>query len=206
MTSNPMRMWLPLCALTFALAGCSTMAFSASLYAEQSYRPLTADNKAFRVGDVLTVQVFENSSASTSADTGTRRKNDLNAELSHNSQRVGGIARGVSGGASVGIGGDFDGGGRTQRTNRVLATLTVTILEVLPSGEFKIAGEQQLTVNEEQQKVTLEGRVRPQDISDSNVVLSTRIADARITYLGQGDLTDRQRRSWWRKLLDGVGF
>jgi flagellar L-ring protein precursor FlgH len=54
--------------------------------------------------------------------------------------------------------------------------------------------------------VTLEGLVRPVDITDGNVVQSTRIADARITYVGEGDLTERGRRAWWRKLLDALGF
>ena len=82
-----------------------------SLYSESSYRPLTADNKAFRVGDVLTVQVFENSSATTTADTGTRRKNSLDASLSHGASKVAQT--------SLAANGDFDGGGRTQRANRV---------------------------------------------------------------------------------------
>ena len=64
----------------------------------------------------------------------------------------------------------------------------------------------QPTVNEELQRVTLEGVVRPVDVSDGNVVHSTRIAQARITYVGEGDLTERNRRAWWRKLLDVVGF
>lgn len=168
-----------------------------SLYNEATYRPLAADNKAFRVGDVLTVQVFENSSASTTADTGTRRKNNLNEELTHGARR-----------AETGIaaGGDFDGGGRTQRANRVLITLTVSVKEVLPNGDLGVGGEQMLVVNQEQQKVTLSGRVRPQDISDGNVVLSTRLADARITYLGEGELSERQQRAWWRKVLDWVGM
>ncbi len=169
-----------------------------SLYQEQSFRPLTADNKAFRVGDVLTVQVFENSSATTSADTGTRRKNGLSAELGH---RSGSVAQ-----TGIGVSGDFDGGGKTQRTNRVLATLTVSVREILPNGELRVAGEQLLTVNDEPQKVTLEGRVRPLDISDGNVVLSTRLADARISYVGEGDIAERNRRPWWRALLDGMGL
>ena len=127
-----------------------------SLFQEQSFRPLMADNKAFRVGDVLTVQVFENSSATTSADTGTRRRNALSADLSHGS---GSVAQ-----TAAGLGGTFDGGGRTQRTNRVLATLTVSVREVLANGDLLVGGEQTLTVNEEPQKVTLEGRVRPLDI------------------------------------------
>ncbi|MCT8175469.1 flagellar basal body L-ring protein FlgH [Variovorax sp. CY25R-8] len=174
-------------------------AASESLYQEGSFRPLTADNKAFRVGDSLTIQVFENSSASSSANTGTRRANDISGSVTQTGNRV-------VGQLGIGIAGEFDGGGRTQRTNKLLATLTVTVKEVLPNQELRVAGEQQLMVNEELQKVNLEGRVRPQDISDGNVVLSTRLADARITYVGEGEVSDRARRSLWRRVLDIWGF
>jgi flagellar L-ring protein precursor FlgH len=176
----------------------SPMAGAQSLFNEDSWRGFTADNKAYRTGDVLTVQVFENSSASTTADTGTRRNNRLQAELAHGSNKVAQTA--------VAVGGDFDGGGRTQRASRLLATVTVTVQEVLPGGQLRIAGTQSVTVNEELQRVTLEGLVRPVDISDGNVVQSTRIAQARITYVGEGDLTERNRRGWWRKFLDALGF
>ena len=182
----------------FLLASLSFAAAAQSLYREESWRPLTGDNKAFRPGDVLTVQVLENSTAVSSADTGTRRNNRLQAELSHSGR--------IATQTSLSVGGDFDGGGRTQRTNRLLATVSVTVQEVLPGGHLRIAGAQSLTVNEELQTVTLEGVVRPLDISDGNIVLSTRIADARITYLGEGDVTERNRRPWWRRLLDVVGF
>lgn len=175
----------------------SQLAGAQSLFQEDQWRGFTSDNKAFRPGDVLTVQVFENSSASTAADTGTRRNNQLGASLVHN---------GNPHQASLVVGGDFDGGGRTQRASRLLATLTVSVQEVLPGGQLRIAGTQDVTVNEELQRVTLEGVVRPVDISDGNVVHSTRIAEARITYVGEGDLTERSRRSWWRKFLDAMGF
>lgn len=180
------------------LAACLSSAAGQSLYQESAWRGLTADNKAFRPGDVLTVQVYENSSATSSADTGTRRANHMTAELAHGSTTVGQT--------SLAVAGDFDGGGRTQRASRLLATVTVTVQEVLAGGQLRIAGTQSVTVNEELQRVTLEGVVRPVDISDANVVLSTRIADARITYVGEGDLTERNRRAWWRKLLDALGL
>lgn len=184
---------LLLCAATICGAAQAT-----SLYDEATYRPLAGDHKAHRIGDVLTVQVFENSSATTTSDTGTRRKNSLDAELSH--------AGRVAAQTGIGVNSDFDGGGRTQRANRVLITLSVTVRDVLPNGDLVVAGEQLLLINQEQQRVTLEGRVRPQDVSDANVVLSTRLADARITYLGEGELSERQQRAWWRKLLDWVGM
>lgn len=181
-------------------SACATApALAESLYQEGSFRPLTADNKAFRVGDSLTIQVFENSSATTSANTGTRRANDIAGSVTQTGNRV-------VGQLGIGVSGDFDGGGRTQRTNKLLATLTVTVKDVLPNGELRVAGEQLLTVNDELQKVNLEGRVRPQDISDGNVVLSTRLADAHITYVGEGDVSDRARRSAWRKIFDWLGL
>jgi len=189
--------WLNLFALAAMLCAPSVMA--ESLYQEGSFQPLIADNKAFRVGDSITVQVYENSSATSSADTGTRRGNDLSGSVTHNGSKV-------VGQFGIGIAGDFDGGGRTQRTNKLLATLSVTVIEVLPNRELRVSGEQLLTVNDELQKVNLEGRVRPQDISSGNVVLSTRLADAHITYVGEGDVSERTRRSAWRRILDWLGL
>jgi len=188
---------LPLaCALTaLATAG---PALAESLYDPATYRSLAADRKAFRPGDVLTVQVVESSSATSSTDTSTQRRNGLDASLR--------LLDGKQWGASAATSGEFAGGGSTQRANRLLAVLTVTVREVLPNGDLQVAGEQLLTINEEQQRVNVAGRVRPQDVTSDNVVLSTRLADARIEYLGEGDLTRRQRRAWWRKVLDWVGF
>ncbi len=185
-------------AIILGLLTQAVVGMAESLYQENTYRPLTGDSKAFRAGDLLTVQVFENSSAITTADTGTRRKVGQSAELSLSGSKGGQVG--------IGVGGDFDGGGKTQRTNRVLATLSVTVKEVLPNGELKVAGEQLLTVNDEPQTVTLEGRVRPADISNDNVVLSTRLADAKITYLGDGSIAERNRRPKWLSFLDWLGF
>lgn len=187
--------------LAVALVTVAWPAQAVSLYREAEYKPLTADNKAFRVGDVLTVQVFENASATSTADTGTRRKNEGGLAVSAAIDERRAAAQG-----SLSVNGEFDGGGRTQRTNRVLITLSVTVREVLPNGDLKVAGEQSILINEEQQKVVLEGRVRPQDVSDGNVVLSTRLADAHISYQGEGDVSERQKRAWWRLLLDWMGL
>jgi len=61
-------------------------------------------------------------------------------------------------------------------------------------------------INEEQQRINVEGRIRPQDLSDQNVVLSNRVADARITYVGEGDLAQRQKPAWWHHFLDLFGL
>jgi flagellar L-ring protein precursor FlgH len=84
--------------------------------------------------------------------------------------------------------------------------LTVTVKGVAENGDLLIAGEQLLEINNERQQIKVEGRVRPHDISDVNTVLSTRIADAKISYVGDGDLADRQRPSWWHRLLTWFGL
>lgn len=169
-----------------------------SLYDEATFRPLTADQKAFRVGDIVTVQVVENATATANADTGSRRSNGVGANVVH--------AKSPAVRIGLETNGEFDGGGRTSRTGRLLAQLSVTVREILPNGDLRLEGEQVLTINDEQQRINLEGRARPQDITDGNVLVSTRLAGARITYIGEGDLADRQRPSWWRRALDWFGF
>ncbi len=188
-----------LAAAALALAlGAMSAAHAQSLYDAATFRPLTADQKAFRVGDVVTVQVIENATAAANADTGSRRNNSLGGQVIH--------AKSPAVRIGLETNGEFDGGGRTSRTGRLLAQLSVTVREVMPNGDLRLEGEQLLTINDEQQRINLEGRARPQDISDGNVVLSTRLSGARITYIGEGDLADRQRPAWWRKVLDWFGF
>lgn len=187
------RILLLLAAIAYAGHAAAT-----SLYDERSYRPLIADSKAFRVGDVVTVQVIENASASSASDTTTRRTNDLSGSITHPSGKIAT--------ADLNLAGQFDGGGTTERNGKLVAQLTVTVKEVLPNGDLRIGGEQHLTIDNESQRIYLEGHVRPQDISDANVVASTRLADARIVYLGDGDLSERQRRSWWRRIVDWLGL
>lgn len=176
-----------------------TAGLAQSLYTGENYRALAADQRAFRVGDVLTVQVYENASATTSTDTTTQRQNALSAGISL-------LPSGKQRSGNLNVGGSFDGGGSTQRASRLLAMVSVKVIELLPNGDLKVSGEQTLTINDEKHKVHVEGRVRPQDISSDNIVLSSRLADAQINYVGDGDLSSRQRRAWWRKCLDWIGL
>jgi flagellar L-ring protein precursor FlgH len=189
--------------LKIALSGllvCGMLPHAAadSLYKPQTFRALTSDRKAAAVGDLLTIQVFENATAATSADTATRRTASARASL------VRSYSNPLH--AELEAGGDFDGGGSTKRTNRFLTTVTVAVKEVLPNGDLRVEGEQILSLNDERQTVNIQGRVRPVDIADGNVVLSTRLGDARISLVGAGELTERQRRSWWKRATDWFGL
>ncbi len=169
-----------------------------SLYREDGFRSMVADVKAYRPGDSLTVLIVENSSAQSSTDTSSTRDQALGFDLNF-------TPRPTSRSASVKTNNDFDNQGSTQRTGKFLAQITVTVQEVAANGELRVSGQQMLEINNEKQHITLEGRVRPYDIS-GNSVLSTRLADAKISYLGDGDLTERQRPGWWMRLLTWLGF
>jgi flagellar L-ring protein FlgH len=167
-----------------ALALLPFAASAQSLYQEGAFRPLTADNRAYRAGDTLTVLIVESSSASSTADTTTEKRAAL------------GITAGITNRtekANVGINEDFAGRGRIQRSGRLLAQITVQVIDVMPNGDMLVAGQQLIEVNEEKQEIRVEGRVRPVDVSESNTVLSTRIADAKILYVGDGLLGEKQR-------------
>jgi len=173
------------------------LARAQSLYNETTYRPLTADHRARQAGDILTVLVYESSSASTTADTAVKRRSDV------------GISAGIderNHKAAIGTNNQFDGGGTVQRSGRLLAQLSVTVIAVSDMGDLQISGEQDVEINSDRQHFKLEGRVRPVDVSSNNTVASNRIADARISYLGDGDLAERQRPGMWAKVMTWLGF
>lgn len=177
-------------------AGC------ASLYQEERFQSLTSDRKARRPGDALTVLIFENASATSSANTSAGR--DAGARFGLDFESGEGPRHGASGGLKFNH--QLDGRGRTQREGRVLGTITVRVTSLLDNGDLLVAGEQMLDVNNERQQIRVEGRVRAHDVSESNTVQSTRIAEARISYIGDGDLAVQQRPAWWLRVLTWFGM
>ncbi|RQP26657.1 flagellar basal body L-ring protein FlgH [Piscinibacter terrae] len=167
-----------------------------SLYREDTYQPLTADRKGTRVGDLVTVQIFEASSATSTADTNSDRSADLAVEVAGTQRRLR---------RSASLSNDMQGTGRTERTGRLLAQVTVSIKEILPNGDLMLAGDQMLEINDERQRIHLEGRIRPVDLQENNLVLSSRLADAKISYLGNGVIGDKQKPAWWQKILTALG-
>lgn len=186
----------PWCQVTLAAMFWLGTAQAGSLYSEQQFRPLTADQKAHHVGDALTVLIYENSSASSTANTSTGRDGRTGLDIRGTGKSWG---FGVSGGSQT------DGRGRTQRGGQVLAQMTVTVKGISENGDLLIGGEQLLEVNNEKQQIKLQGRVRSADISEQNTVLSTRVAEAKISFVGEGDLAEKQRPSWWQRLLSWFG-
>jgi len=190
---------LSACAATIS----SRAADGRSLYREESFQPLTADHRARRVGDLLTIMVYEDASAVSTADTSTGRDADVGVTvtlpLPHTSPFHGTHK------AGAGTSNDFRGQGQTERSGRVVAQLTVPVIAVSANGDLAIAGTQQLEINGEKQAIHIEGKVRAVDVTASNTVPSTRVAEARLSIAGDGTVTDQQKPGWWQRLLTLFG-
>lgn len=181
--------------LSIAISPSSTWAIN--LFNEEVYKPVIADRKAMLPGDILTVIVLETSNAQTSADlsSGKEIKSALEVGYNKDNQEV-----------SFGLKGKGKTAAKTGRNGKIKASLTVQIRNILPNGTYFINGRQTITINGEQQRIMLSGVVRPEDISSHNTVLSTRLADARITYTGHGSVSDSQDRNYIYKILSFVGL
>ena len=170
----------------------------ASLFDAERYRSLVAETKAYRAGDVLTVLIQENASASSSTDSRAQRDTAVQGS-------VGSSSTGPHTGRAA-VGTEHDGGGRTQRSGRLLATLSVRVVEVNAAGDLLIQGRQELRINGETQAITLSGLVRPRDIAESNTVPSSRIAEARVEFDGEGFVSEKSRPGWIARLLAALGL
>jgi flagellar L-ring protein precursor FlgH len=171
---------------------CGLPAGAEDLYSKETYDALAADHRALRVGDNLTIVVTEITSSTTDARTTADKNGNLtgSAELHQRQQQ-----------AAFNLGETFNGGGTIERSGKLLARLTVIVRAVEPDGNLRVKGEQVIVVNGDKQKLLVEGRVRPQDISADNTVLSSRLSDAKISYTGSGILSEKQHQGLLTWLL-----
>ena len=159
---------------------------------------LFADRKAHRAGDILTVVVTEVASATATARTRADKEESVFGQINQPDESPWNI--------DLAFGNDFDGGGQIQRAGKLLAKLAVVVQGVDAQGNLSIVGEQEIRVNNEQQRIALSGVVRADDIGPDNTVASWRIANARIDFKGEGVLARKQSPGLLTKLFDLFGL
>jgi flagellar L-ring protein precursor FlgH len=171
------------------------------LYDNANFHAYTNDQRAYRIGDSLTVVVVEAASASSSANTQTKKATDMSAaaaatwdSTNHNAS------------AKLGLSDDFTGKGSIERSGKLAAQITVTVTGITGNGELLVSGRQVIAVNNEKQEIALKGRVRPYDIMANNSVLSSRLADASISYIGEGWLAEQQHPGFLSRILMWLGL
>ncbi len=173
-----------------------TIVENGGLFNVSMVNSLYSDVKARRIGDIITVNLRENTNATKSANTTTTRESavELNPIVGLGGQPVN------VGNQSVQLGVDssneFTGDAQANQSNSLNGNISVTVIEVLPNQNLVIRGEKWLTLNNGDEYIRLTGIIRAADISPTNEVDSTKIANARIQYSGTGTFATAQQQGW----------
>lgn len=168
------------------------------------------DLRARRVGDLITVQIVENSKAKKKDDSKAERKNTYVAgipylmgyEAQFPPQR--GDSKTPSNLVQANFQSKHDATAELTKEDTMTSSIGCTVMEVLPNGNLLVRGSRELQVNGETQYIVLSGTVRPADVTTKNTITSDQLADAKIRYTGRGVLSDKQQPGWLARLLDHV--
>ncbi|WFS63792.1 flagellar basal body L-ring protein FlgH [Pseudodesulfovibrio thermohalotolerans] len=183
-----------------------------SLYDSNRSEFLYDDNRASRVGDIVLVRVEESASTKIKSETSADKSNDINTSVTAmpSTGLIGAIPLADTLGAKAGIGikanqsSEFEGNGETKQESEFEATVATRIVRRLPGNILQVEGARRIRVNNETQFLVVRGLIRQRDISSSNSVPSTSLAEAQIEIYGQGVLADKQRPGWLSRILDNI--
>ncbi len=163
---------------------------------------LYEDHLARRIGDTITIVLQENTTSSDS-NNAMIMKNDTNTGTA--GVNIGGFKPfGANFAANSNAQRNFMGNAVAGQSNTLSGNLTVSVVNVLPNGILIVRGEKWVNLSHGSELVRVSGNVRPEDINPDNTVLSTRLADARVTYTARGELQDSSEKGWFSKLISST--
>jgi flagellar L-ring protein precursor FlgH len=157
------------------------------------------DQRASKIGDILTVQVDINDNATVSNQTDTSRESSVDAGFSNLFGLESSIAKVLPGSpdpahlVNTGSTSNLKGQGSVTRSEAVSLTIAAVVSSVLPNGNLVIQGRQEVRINQELRELTVAGIVRPEDITATNTVRHSQIAEARVSYGGRGAISRVQK-------------
>jgi flagellar L-ring protein FlgH len=179
----------------------------ASLWTAEQ-RSLLGDRRASRAGDILTVVIEINDRAEiqNSSQRGRTGSQSMGVpQLFGLPQRIDQrLPAGASMAQAVSLdsASTFQGSGSVSRNERLTLRVATTIVERLPNGVLRIEGSQEVRVNNELRELIVTGYIRPEDISRRNEISYDRIAGARISYGGRGQITEMQQPRYGQQIAD----
>lgn len=164
---------------------------------------LYTDRQAARIGDVITITLNERTSSKKSAETSITKDN----EVSMDNPTLLGVTPSFNNGrytleTSLNQERDFSGESESDQSNSLNGSIAVTVADILPNGLLVVRGEKWLTLNRGDEYIRIRGIIRQDDISSDNTISSTKVADARITYSGTGDLADANDMGWGSRFFN----
>jgi flagellar L-ring protein FlgH len=165
------------------------------------------DVRASQVYDLVTIVILDNSSAVSTGTTNTQRKSSLSASvtsLAGLTSPTGALAN-LAGAANNT---QIQGQGTTSRGTTLSTTVTAEVVAVLPNGNLVVRGEKEIAVNSERQMITVQGIVRPEDLSPLNSIPSDRVARMQVLVNGKGVVNDAVKRPFilYRLLMGLLPF
>lgn len=173
-------------------------------------RAFFKDQRASRIGDILTVAVdYADEKADFNATSETSRDANERTDTVFNllgfAGQLGKILPDAVDPTALGnFGSDsyLKGEGNTTRTDTMKANIAAVITQILPNGNLVIQGRQEYRVNYEMRELTVRGVIRPEDITVDNTIPSEKIAEARITYGGRGNVSDMTHMRWGQEIYE----
>ena len=171
---------------------------------------LYADHKARTLGDIVTITIAEEASATKQASTDTDRSSSMTAGIPHlfgleNSKWITEHPKlDLTNLVEASYGNKFSGTGTTVRKEDLIASLTAQVIEVYPNGNLKIRGGKEVRVNNETQLIYMTGIIRPVDIMANNTIDSKHVLNANISYTGKGTISDKQKPGWLVRIFDNI--
>ena len=169
-------------------------------------RSFFKDQRAHQIGDLLTVTVNITDQANFANESQRDRTSKESANLNDfiGKQLLSGNAAKALNGAilSTDSTSQYDGKGTIQRQETLQTNIAAVVTQVLPNGNLVVEGKQEIRVNFEIRELIVAGIVRPEDIQSDNTIDSTKIAQARISYGGRGQITDIQQPRYGQQVMD----
>lgn len=163
---------------------------------------LFEDNRPRNVGDILTIVIAERMNATKTSGANASRDGSTGAEFTVVPKVIGGLLNNQS--ADLSGKTAFTGKGGASAGNTFTGNITVTVVDVMPNGNLLVSGEKQMLINQGTEFIRFSGVVNPRQVSGSNTVLSTQVADARIEYSGKGFIDEAQTMGWLQRIFLNV--
>ncbi len=164
---------------------------------------LYRDPRARRTGDVVTVIISMQDKAKLDNKTGRSRDSQVKFGLDWLMDIAGWNDTGQAN-ANLSTNTQIKGNGQIDRTEDIKLSIAAIVTDVLPNGNMMISGSQEFRVNTEMRVLNVGGIVRPRDISRTNTISYDKIAEARVSYGGRGNLSDVQQPGWGHRIYDAV--
>jgi flagellar L-ring protein precursor FlgH len=171
-------------------------------------RAFFIDQRAGKVGDILTVQIDIDDSAKTTNSTSSSRTSGVKAGVPHFFGLESTLGKILPGGfdpanaIETASNSSNAGAGAINRAEKISLTIAAVVTAMLPNGNMVIQGTQEVRANTDVRRLTVAGIVRPEDISSSNTIKHTQIAEARISYGGRGDISRVQKTPAGQSLVE----